>query len=80
MKKYKVEIGYHDKQEEILFKSEARYKVIAKGRRFGLTKGFANYVIDMMLDGVSPVLWVDTTYSNIRRYYERYFILKFEKL
>ena len=27
-----------------------------------------------MLDGVSPVLWVDTVYGNIERYVERYFI------
>ena len=48
-------------------------KVIAKGRRFGLTKGFAHYVIESMLDGKTPVLWMDTTYSNIKRYVKRYF-------
>ena len=60
MKKIDLEISYHKNQEKIFFDSNARYKVIAKGRRFGLTKGFANYVIDKMLEGVSPVLWVDT--------------------
>ena len=27
-----------------------------------------------MLDGVTPILWVDTVYGNIERYVERYFI------
>lgn len=73
-KKYQIEIGYHENQEKIFFGNKARYKVIAKGRRFGLTRGFAHYVIDMMLDGVGPVLWVDTIYQNITRYYDRYFL------
>lgn len=68
----KVQISYHKAQKEI-FETEARYKVIAKGRRFGLTRGFANYVIEQMLQGVSPVLWIDTVYGNIERYVERYF-------
>lgn len=68
-----IEIGYHENQEAIFFGSEARYKIIAKGRRFGLTRGFAHYVIDCMLDGIGPVLWVDTIYQNIKRYYDRYF-------
>ena len=27
-----------------------------------------------MLEGVSPILWVDTIYGNIERYVERYFL------
>lgn len=73
MKEIKLAIGYHQNQRKIFFESDARYKVIAKGRRFGLTKGFANYVIENMLDGKTPILWMDTTYSNIERYVERYF-------
>ena len=80
MRETNFEITYHSMQEKILFESKARFKVIAKGRRFGLTKGFANYVIDVMLDGVSPVLWVDTIYGNIDRYVERYFIPVLKKL
>ena len=74
MKQLEFEIGYHKNQEKILFESGARFKVIAKGRRFGLTRGFANYIIEQMLEGVSPVLWVDTVYGNIERYVDRYFI------
>ena len=80
MKSAKFEITYHKKQEEIFFESDARFKIIAKGRRFGLTRGFANYVIDVMLDGVSPVLWVDTIYGNIDRYVERYFMPILKKM
>lgn len=74
MKQLELEIGYHTNQEKIFFESGARFKVIAKGRRFGLTRGFANYIIEEMLAGVTPILWVDTVYGNIERYVERYFI------
>ena len=80
MRELELNIEYHSNQNRILFESDARFKVIAKGRRFGLTKGFANYIIEEMLDGVSPVLWVDTVYGNIERYVERYFIPVLKKL
>ena len=68
----RVRLYYHSAQQRI-FDSPARVKVIRKGRRFGLTKGFANHVCEKMLDGVGPCLWVDTVNSNIDRYVERYF-------
>jgi len=74
VRELELEITYHKNQEKILFESDARFKVIAKGRRFGLTRGFANYIIEKMLEGVSPILWVDTVYGNIERYVDRYFI------
>lgn len=74
MKELELEITYHKNQEKIFFESNARFKVIAKGRRFGLTRGFANYIIEQMLEGLSPILWVDTVYGNIERYVDRYFI------
>lgn len=74
MKQLELEIGYHTNQEKIFFESGARFKVIAKGRRFGLTRGFANYIIEEMLAGISPILWVDTVYGNIERYVERCFV------
>lgn len=68
-----IEIEYHEKQDEIFFGSDVRFKVIAKGRRFGLTKGMINYVIERALNGKGEkILWVDTTYPNIQRYIERY--------
>lgn len=69
-----IRLRYHKSQIKIFFKAKKRYKVITKGRRFGLTKGMANYLIEMMLDGVGACLWVDTTYGNIQRYVERYII------
>ncbi len=69
-----IEYGFHRNQEKIFYGSNARYKIISKGRRFGLTKGMANFVIDQMFNGVNPILWVDTTYGNIEKYFERYFM------
>jgi len=73
-----VPIRYHSGQEKI-FGFPAKKKVIAKGRRWGLTKGYANRAIEYLFDGVSPGLWVDTVNSNIDRYVERYFypVLKY---
>jgi len=56
-----------------LFGHPAKKKVVAKGRRWGLTKGYANRAMEYLFDGVSPGLWVDTKNSNIDRYVERYF-------
>lgn len=75
-----LEISYHPKQNEIFFGSKKRFNVIAKGRRFGLTRGFANYVIENMLEDVSPILWVDTIFGNIERYVERYFMPTLKQL
>jgi len=72
-------IRYHPKQAELFFGAQAKKKVVAKGRRFGLTRGVANFSTELLLDGVSPCLWVDTVNGNIDRYIERYFypILKY---
>lgn len=70
-----MEIKFHSKQYEMFYEDRNRFKVCAKGRRFGFTRGLANFVIYKMLtEKVSQVLWVDTTYSNIQRYFERYFL------
>ncbi len=71
--KIDIPIAYHPGQDEIFFKSNSKKKIVVKGRRFGLTRGVANYFIEAMLDGISPLLWVDTINSNIDRYMERYF-------
>jgi len=69
----KVQIHYHSGQKKIFFDSKAKKKVIAKGRRFGLTKGYANRAIEYLIDGIGPGLWIDTVNANIERYVERYF-------
>ncbi len=69
----KVQVHYHSGQKKFFFDSKAKKKVIAKGRRWGLTKGYANRAITYLMNGTSPGLWVDTVNSNIDRYVERYF-------
>lgn len=75
-----VPLFYHSNQNRLFFESQAKVKVVAKGRRFGFTQGCANYVIETMMDGTSPILWVDTVNSNIERYIERYFLPVLSKL
>ncbi len=67
--------------QQTIFDSKARYKVVVKGRRFGLTKGKANDFMKKALEGsFTKGLWVDTINSNIDRYVERYFIPKLQLL
>lgn len=67
--------------QKTIFASTARYKIVRKGRRFGLTKGAANNFIEEALDEkFKQGLWVDTVNSNIDRYVERYFLPHLKKL
>lgn len=61
--------------QERIFQTKAKYVIIPKGRRFGLTRGAANHFVESMLvkDGIS-MLWGDTVHGNIRRYFERLFL------
>ena len=74
MKLQNFNMEFHENQSKIFIGSKKRFKVIAKGRRFGLTKGMANYNILKAAQNSFTMLWVDTIYSNIERYYERYFL------
>ncbi len=67
--------------QQSIFDGKARYKIVAKGRRFGLTKGAANDFIKCALERKFKAgLWVDTVNANIDRYVERYFIKYLKKL
>jgi hypothetical protein len=68
-----IQISYTPQQLEIFFNTKERFITIAKGRRFGFTRGAANFVIEELLDGRNW-LWVDTINQNIQRYWERYFL------
>lgn len=68
----RLDVTYHPAQVEI-FDDPARVKIIVKGRRWGLTRGYANHVCEKMLEGIGTCLWVDTINTNIDRYVERYF-------
>lgn len=77
---YSLDILNFPKQQSI-FNSTVRYKLAAKGRRFGLTKGAANDYIKSALDGsFKKGLWGDVINSNIDRYVERYFLPHLNKL
>lgn len=71
---FRYESKLHKLQKDFFYDESARFKIISKGRRFGFTRGLAIYTIERMLTepGIS-VLWVDTIYSNIERYFDRYF-------
>lgn len=69
-----INIEYHPKQAEIFFDEYKRFKVVSKGRRFGLTRGMIHYAVERGMRKSESILWVDTTYSNIQRYIERYLL------
>lgn len=78
--KIQLPIKNFEKQQEP-FDSPARYVIVPKGRRFGLTRGAANNYIKMALGKkFEKGLWVDTVNSNIERYVERYFLPSLTKL
>jgi len=72
-----LNIAYHPNQEKFLFTKRSpkvKKKIIRKGRRFGGTKGLANFVSESILDGSKKkILWGDVTLGNIRKYWSRYF-------
>jgi len=79
-KKIQLPIKNFPSQQSI-FDAPQRFKIVVKGRRFGLTKGAANNFIEEAIDGkFLRGLWVDTVNSNIDRYVERYFLPHLMKL
>lgn len=77
-----IELGIQNfPKQQAIFDSPARFKIVAKGRRFGLTRGAANDYIRCALEGkFKQGLWVDTVHSNIVRYVDRYFMPHLKKL
>lgn len=70
-----VDITYLPWQLDVFFEHpDKQYIIVPKGRRPGATKGGMNAFFDWALDGISPMLWVDTINGNIDRYYERYML------
>lgn len=68
-------------KQQSIFDHPAKYKIVAKGRRFGLTKGAANdYIESALAKKFKQGLWIDTVNSNIERYVERYFLPHLRKL
>ena len=68
-------------KQQSIFDHPARYKIVAKGRRFGLTKGAANdYILSALQGTFKKGLWVDVVNGNIDKYIERYFVPHLNKL
>src|SRR5687768_11229883 len=74
MKNLKLKYAITEPQRNLFNGITTKYTIVPKGRRLGFTKGFAIYCIKSMLQGTTPILWGDTTISNILKYYERYFL------
>lgn len=69
----RVRLSYTGPQLEIFFPATpVRFNAIAKGRRFGATRGAAHACIEWALEG-KQILWGDTISANIKKYFERYF-------
>lgn len=60
-------------QKEVFLETTSKFNVIPAGRRSGKTQGAQKAALIEAAKG-SKNLWVDTIYSNIDRYYERYFL------
>ena len=69
-----IKAPFLENQYKLFHKTKAKFKIVAKGRRFGFTRGLALYVMERGMKGSESILWVDTSYSNITRYIERYFL------
>lgn len=69
------------KAQDDIFNAPVRYKIVVKGRRFGLTRGKANNFIHRALKKEFKAgLWVDTVNTNIDKYVDRYFLPHLSKL
>lgn len=70
-----IDIKYLPWQQDVFFDHpDKKYIMVPKGRRPGATKGAINACVDWAIDGVTPVLWVDTVNGNIDKYYELYML------
>ena len=69
------------KKQQSIFDHPSRFKIVVKGRRFGLTQGAANdFMLSALQHKFKQGLWVDVISANIERYVERYFLPKLKLL
>ena len=69
----RINLSYTPAQAEIFFPpTPRRFTSVAKGRRFGATRGAAHACIEWAAEG-QHVLWGDTINSNVKKYWQRYF-------
>ena len=74
-----LDLSYHSKGQEEIFKCEARYVVAPCGRRYGKTEGAFRRLVRFAVNpqetlglAKSRQLWVDTTQGNIEKYFQVY--------
>ena len=81
MSKKKIPIKWSESQNQVAESVLTnRFTNVAKGRRFGLTRFMAEFlIVEAMREGAF-YLWGDTINSNIDRYVERYFMPLLRKL
>lgn len=68
-----MNLSYTPAQQLVFFGDNPRFTIVAKGRRVGLTRGAAQALIEKCLIQNLRVLWIETIYSNVQRYYDLYF-------
>lgn len=64
----------------IFFESSAKFRIVTKGRRLGMTLNTAQYIIERCVQERIKVLWGDTVNANIDRYVQRYFMPILKKI
>lgn len=75
-----IDISYLKWQIDVFFETDSKFVIVPKGRRVGATRGGINAMFEWALDGISPMLWVDTINGNIDRYFERYMLPNLKQL
>ena len=60
--------------QEAILNHPARFKIVPKGRRYGMTRGKAHHLLGRAYHKkFQRALWVDCNYNNIYNYYLQYF-------
>jgi hypothetical protein len=67
-------------QDQIFENCTAKYNMIPKGRRVGLTHGLSFLALETLIKNGGPILWGDTINANIDRYFQRYFLPELNKI
>jgi predicted phage terminase large subunit-like protein len=76
----RIKFRYTKAQNTVFKECNAKFRIVTKGRRLGFTYGLGQFIIENMIAGVTPIIWVDTTQGNLDRYIERYFFPHLRKI
>ena len=64
-----LKITWASEDQREIFSNPTRYNVIRGGRRWGKTKGAKQRLKQISIENKCQLLWVDTTQSNIEKYF-----------